>query len=134
MKKLLVLTSVALALLFTLSGFMTATAQNKSVAGEWQATWNTAIGTMNCHYTFKADGNILTGKVIAEMNENKTETEIADGKIEGDKITFTWVYNNDVQMVSTGKVAGDEINITRQVGSYGTEEAVATRVLSGEKK
>jgi hypothetical protein len=128
MKKRTVFSSMTLMLFLTLSVFTTANEKDQSVTGEWQATWNTAIGTMNCHYTFKADGNILTGKVIAEMNENKTETEIADGKIEDDKITFTWVYNHDVQMVTTGIVAGDEMKISRQVGSYGTEEAVATRI------
>ncbi|MBN1832324.1 MAG: hypothetical protein JW896_09460 [Deltaproteobacteria bacterium] len=128
MKKLMILSSMILLLFLTLSVLTTASAKDQSIAGEWKATWNTAIGTMNCHYTFKADGNILTGKIIAEMNENRTETEIADGKIEGDKITFTWLYNNDVQMVSTGIVAGDEIKISRQVGSYGNEEAVATRI------
>ena len=128
MKKLMILSSMTLILFLTLCVLTTAIAKDQSVTGEWQATWNTAIGTMNCHYTFKEDGNILTGKVIAEMNENETETEIADGKIEGDNITYTWIYNNDVKMVSTGKVTGDEIKLTRQVGSYGTEEAVATRI------
>jgi hypothetical protein len=128
MKKLMIFSSMILMLFLTLSVLTTASEKDQSIAGEWQATWNTAIGTMNCHYTFKADVNVLTGKVVAEMNENKTETEIADGKIEGDKITFTWVYNNDVQMFSTGIVDEDEIKLTRQVGSYGTEEAVATRI------
>jgi len=128
MKKLLILTCVALAFLFTLSGAMTASAQNKGAAGEWQAEWNTGIGTMTCNYTFKVDGKVLTGKVNAEMSGTESESEITDGKIEGDKITFTWTWDNGIQMVTTGKVTGDEINFTRQAGSYGTEEAVATRI------
>jgi len=128
MKKLMILNSMILMLFLTLSVLTTASAKDQSVTGEWQATWNTGIGTMSCHYTFKIDGNLLTGKVIAEMNDNKTEIEITDGKIEGDNITYTWIYNNDVKMVSNGKVTGDEIKLTRQVGSYGTEEAIATRI------
>ena len=127
MKKLLVLTCVALAF-FTLSGFMTASAQNKSVEGEWQAEWNAGIGIMTCNYTFKVDGKILTGKVIAEMNGTDSESEITDGKIEGDKITFAWVFDGTVKMVTTGQVNGDEIKLTRQPGNYATEEAVATRI------
>ena len=128
MKKLLVLTGVALLFLFVLSGPMTASAQNKGAAGEWQAEWNTGIGTMTCIYTFKVDGKILTGKVNAGMSGTEIESEITDGKIEGDKITFTWIWDNGVQMVTTGKVTGDEIKFTRQAGTYGTEEAVATRI------
>ena len=128
MKKMLVLTSVALVFFFTLSGFMTASAQNKNVAGKWQAEWNAGIGIMTCNYTFKVDGNVLTGNVSAEMNGTESESEITDGKIEGDKITFTWIWDNGVQMVTTGKVTGDEIKFTRQAGTYGTEEAVATRI------
>jgi hypothetical protein len=136
MKKLVITGTIAITLLLTLGGFMTADAQNEAnqgFAGEWQATFNTPIGAMNCHYTFKVAGNVVTGKVIAEMGGNNSESEITEGKIDGDKITFVWIYNNDVQMSSTGKLAGDELKLTRQAGSYGTEEAVATRIPDSKK-
>ncbi len=131
MKKLMIVWTISFTLVLVLCGITTAGAQNtpdKSIAGEWQATYNTPIGEMNCHYTFKVTGKVLTGSVVAEMSGNKSESEITEGKIEGDKITFVWVYNNDVQMSSTGKLAGDELKLTRQAGTYGTEEAVATRI------
>ena len=128
MKKILVLTGVAIAFLFSLSGFMTASAQNKSVAGSWQAEWNAGIGIMTCNYTFKVDGKVLTGKVSAEMNGTESESEITDGKIEGDKITFTWVFDNTVKMVTTGNITGAEIELTRKPGRYAAEKAVATRI------
>jgi hypothetical protein len=137
MKKLIIAGTITLTLLLTLSGLMTAGAQDeasKSIAGDWQATWNTPIGAMNCHYAFKVAGNVLTGKVTAEMSGNKSESEITEGKIDKDKITFVWVYNNDVRMVCTGKITADGISLTRQAGSYGTEEAVATRILTSNKK
>jgi hypothetical protein len=137
MKKFIIAGTITLTLLLTLSGLMTAGAQNaanKSIAGDWQAIWNTPIGAMNCHYTFKVEGNTVTGKVIAEMNGNKSESEITEGKIDEDKIIFSWIYNNDVKMVCTGKITADGISLTRQAGSYGTEEAVATRISGGEKK
>jgi len=137
MKKFVIAGTITLTLLLALSGLMTAGAQDeasKSIAGDWQATWNTPIGAMNCHYAFKVAGNVLTGKVTAEMSGNKSESEITEGKIDKDQITFVWVYNNDVRMVCTGKITADGISLTRQAGSYGTEEAVATRILTSNKK
>ena len=136
MKKLMITGSICLGLLIVLCGVFTAGAQNapdKSVAGEWQATFNTPIGAMNCHYTFKVTGNVLTGNVVAEMSGNKSESEITEGKIDGNKITFIWVYNNDVQMSSTGILEGNELKLTRQAGTYGTESAVATSVPDSKK-
>ena len=137
MKKFVIAGTITLTLLLVLSGLMTAGAQDeasKSIAGDWQATWNTPIGAMNCHYAFKVAGNVLTGKVTAEMSGNKSESEITEGKIDKDKITFVWIYNNDVRMACTGKITADGISLTRQAGSYGTEEAVATRILTSNKK
>ncbi len=128
MKKKIILNAIILTLLLILSGFMTASAQNKSVAGEWEAEWNAGIGVMTCHYTFKVDGNVITGKVSAEMNGTESESEITEGKIEGDTIAFAWTFDDTVKMVYTGKVNGDEIKFSRQPGRYATEEAVATRV------
>jgi hypothetical protein len=128
MKKMLVLTGAAFLFIFTLSGVMTASAQNKSVAGAWQAEWNAGIGIMTCNYTFKVNGKVLTGKVNAEMNGTESESEITDGKIEGDKISFSWVFDETVKMVTTGIVTGDEIKLTRRPGEYATEEAVAMRI------
>ena len=137
MKKLMITGSICLALLMVLCGVFTAGAQNaadKSVAGEWQATFNTPIGDMNCHYSFKVKGKVLTGSVVAEMSGNKSGSEIKEGKIDGDKIAFMWLYNNDVQMSSMGKLEGNELKLTRQAGSYGSESAVATRVPDSKKK
>jgi hypothetical protein len=128
MKKLMIAGTISFTLLLVLCGITAAGAQDKGIEGEWQAIFNTPIGAMNCRYTFKVKGKVLTGSVVAEMSGNKSESEITEGKIDGDKVTFVWVYNNDVQMSSTGKLAGDELKLTRQAGTYGTEEAVATRI------
>jgi hypothetical protein len=135
MKRHMVLGAIILAFFLTFGGAITAStgyAANSNIDGEWQATYNTPIGAMNCHYTFKSAGNLLTGKVVAEMGGSESGSEISEGKIDGDKITFAWTYNNDVPMTTTGKITGDEIQLTRQAGSYGTESAVATRVQSGK--
>jgi hypothetical protein len=134
MKKHVVLSAIALVFFLTFGGVITAStgyAANSSIDGEWQASYSTPIGAMNCHYIFKSAGDQLSGKVIAEMGGNQSESEITDGKIEGDKVTFAWTYN-DVPMAVTGKITGDEIQLTRQAGSYGSESAVATRKASGK--
>ena len=133
MKRLMIVRTIMVTLLLVLCGITAAGAQEKNFAGEWQATFNTPIGAMNCHYTFKVTGKVLTGSVVAEMSGNKSESEITEGKIDGDKITFVWVYNNDVQMSSTGRLEGNELKLTRQAGTYGTEEAVATRIPDSKK-
>ncbi|NLD35334.1 MAG: hypothetical protein GX654_00515 [Desulfatiglans sp.] len=135
MKRLVITGTIVITLVLVLFGFMTAGAQSeaKGFAGEWQATYTTPIGEMICNYTFKVEGNNVTGKVIAEMSGNKSESEITDGKIEGDKIIFAWIYNNDVPMSCTGILSGDELKLTRQAGTYGTEGAIATRITGNNK-
>ena len=135
MKTRMVVNAIALAFFLSCFGAMTAVsinAANSGIDGEWQATYNTPIGTMNCRYTFKTTGDQLTGKVVAEMGGTESESDISQGKIDGDKITFVWTYNNDVVMTTTGKITGDEIQLNRQAGSYGTEAAVAARIPSGK--
>ena len=135
MKTRMVVNAIALAFFLSCFGTITAAsanAANSGIDGEWQATYSTPIGSMNCRYTFKTAGDQLTGKVVAEMGGTESESDISQGKMDGDKITFVWTYNNDVQMTSTGKITGDEIQLTRQAGTYGSESAVATRIVSGK--
>jgi opacity protein-like surface antigen len=97
------------------------------VAGQWTATFDTRIGEQHYTYTFKVDGEKLTGTAKNDMGS----TEIANGTIKGDDISF--VENIDFNgtplvITYTGKVSGDEIKFTRKVGDFATEELVAKRV------
>jgi hypothetical protein len=94
--------------------------------GKWTATFNTQIGEQHYTYTFKVDGDKLTGTA---KNDNGT-TEIQDGKIQGDEISFTENLDfngNKLVITYTGKIAGDEIKFTRNVGEFAKEELVAKR-------
>jgi opacity protein-like surface antigen len=96
------------------------------VAGQWTATFNTQIGEQHYTYTFKVDGEKLTGTAKNDMGS----TEIVDGKIKGDDISFVENLNfngNQIVINYTGKIAGDEIKFTRKVGEFATEELVAKR-------
>ena len=61
-------------------------------------------------FTFKADGDKLTGSIATPMGERP----ITDGTVKGDEISFTMEMktpNGDSRkMTYTGKVAGDEIH------------------------
>jgi opacity protein-like surface antigen len=97
------------------------------VAGQWTATFNTQIGEQHYTYTFKVDGEKLTGTAKNDMGT----VEITDGTIKGDDIAFVENLDfngNKIVITYTGKVSGDEIKFTRKVGDFATEELTATRV------
>lgn len=97
------------------------------ISGQWTATFNTQVGEQHYTFTFKVDGEKLTGTAKSD-NGNVT---IENGTVKGDDVSF--VENLDYQgqklvITYTGKVSGDEIKFTRDVGGFGKEELVANRV------
>ena len=97
-----------------------------NVDGTWTATFDTQIGEQHYTYTFKADGEKLTGTAKNDWGERPIE----DGTLKGDDINFTENVEFQGQKITikyTGKLSGDEIKFTRQVGTFATEEIVAKR-------
>ena len=97
------------------------------ISGQWTATFNTQVGEQHYTFTFKVDGEKLTGTAKSD-NGN---VAIENGTVKGDDVSF--VENLDYQgqklvITYTGKVSGDEIKFTRDVGGFGKEELVAKRV------
>src|SRR5271156_1607235 len=97
------------------------------ITGQWTATFNTHVGEQHYTYTFKVDGEKLTGTA---KNDNGT-SDIQSGTVKGDDVTF--VENLDYQgqklvITYTGKISGDEIKFTRDVGGVAKEDLVAKRV------
>ncbi len=90
-------------------------AAGADVTGKWTAQVpGRNGGTREQTFTFKADGEKLTGSVSG-MQGN--EIAISDGKISGDDISFVVTMNfqgNEVKMNYKGTVSGDEIKFTRQ--------------------
>jgi len=84
------------------------------VTGKWVAQVPGRGGeTREATFTFKADGNQLTGSVSSPRGE----MPISDGKVDGDTISFNQVMEfngNEVKLMFKGKVSGDEIKFTRQ--------------------
>ena len=116
----------AVALLIFVAG-VALSAYAADISGQWTATFNTQVGEQNYTYTFKVDGEKLTGTAKSANGE----TEIQNGVVKGDDVSF--VENLDYQgqklvITYTGKVSGDEIKFTRDVAGAAKEELVAKRV------
>lgn len=100
------------------------------VTGTWKSEFDSQIGLQKYTYKLKQDGNQLTGKASSEVNDQKRETELQEGKVDGDNISFVEMLSfqgNDIRISYHGTIAGDELKLTREVGTFATEEIVARR-------
>jgi hypothetical protein len=98
------------------------------VTGTWTASFETQVGVQKYTYTFKVDGNKLTGKAKSELA--MTESDIAEGTVNGDDISFVenLTYQDmPLRIVYKGKLAGDEIKFTRTILDMFMEDLVAKR-------
>jgi hypothetical protein len=121
-KALLVLTVVLFCLVPALAA---------DISGKWTTTIKTAIGDMNYAFDFKVEGEKLTGKAVMSMGGDSSESVLSEGSVKGDEISFVEtlkVQGQELRCEYKGKISGDEIRGSRTVGSYGTEEFVASRV------
>jgi hypothetical protein len=87
--------------------------QTVDVAGKWETTRETPRGTMTSTFTFKVDGNKLTGTIGSQRGD----TEISEGTVDGNKISFKVVMtmgDRTFEMSYTGTVEGDTITGTMQ--------------------
>ena len=87
--------------LLLLLGSYTVFAQN-AIDGNWKGTRETPNGTFEVTYTFKVEGNVVTGTWKTQFGEAKLE----DGKIDGKKFTYTISFN-DVKLTSTAELIND---------------------------
>jgi hypothetical protein len=98
------ISAVLFSVFFALALTITASAQ-KSIAGEWDATFNTPGGPQPLTLLFKVDGEKITGTA----KRSRGDVPIS-GTIKGDDISFAYSidYNgNPVTITFTGKVKGD---------------------------
>jgi hypothetical protein len=107
-------------------------AAGADVSGKWTASVPGRNGqTRDQTFTFKADGEKLTGSVSGMQG---AEIPISDGKISGSNISFNVTMNfqgNEVKLKYEGVAAGDEIKFTRsREGSDQKQEFTAKRVKS----
>ena len=98
-------TLLTCAILLVLTGIA---AWAADVTGVWTGTISGGDGEYALTYTFKQDGQKLTGTISGPTDP----LQIQDGKVEGDKISF-WVQvdmgGSVVKFTSKGTIKGDEI-------------------------
>ena len=87
-------------LLLVFGGF-TALAQNP-IDGNWKGSRETPNGTFEVNYTFKVEGNVVTGTWKTQFGETKLE----DGKIDGKKFSYTISFN-DIKVSSTAELINE---------------------------
>ena len=97
--------------LLLLVGGLTGFAQN-TLDGNWKGTRETPNGTFEVNYTFKVEGNTLTGTWKTQFGEAKLE----NGKVDGKKFSYSLSFN-DMKLEYTGEVVSDnELSIKSERG------------------
>lgn len=106
--------------LLLLVGGLTTFAQN-TIDGSWKGTRETPNGTFEINYTFKVEGDRLTGTWKTQFGETKLE----NGKVDGKKFSYSISFN-DMKIDYTGEVVNDnELSVKSERG-----EMKLTRVKS----
>jgi len=97
--------------LLLLIGGLTTFAQN-AVDGNWKGTRETPNGTFEVNYTFKVEGNVVTGTWKTQFGEAKLE----DGKIDGKKFSYTISFNDDKLSSTAELINENEILVKNERG------------------
>jgi hypothetical protein len=94
-----------------LFGSLAAFAQ-KGIDGNWKGTRETENGTFEVSYTYKVEGNVLTGTWKTQFGETKLE----NGKVEGKKISYRITFNDRTINYTGELVSDDEIKLKNEMG------------------
>ena len=89
------------------------------IDGNWEGEMAGGPGggaPMKINYTFKADGNKLTGNT---KGMDGKDLAIADGKIDGDKFSYSLDFGMGQPMKFNGTVKGDTLELKMDMGGAG---------------
>ncbi len=97
------------------------------ITGNWKADLQTPQGQVQVSYSFKQDGETLTGTWQAA---NSPVVQISDGKVTGDKVSFVVkIEAAGMTFVHEGKIDGSEIQLTmKPSGDFPGSTIVAKKV------
>ncbi|MGN6355644.1 MAG: hypothetical protein ACTHLB_19820 [Parafilimonas sp.] len=90
-----------------LLGFMITKAQN-AIDGNWKGSRETPNGTMEFNYTFKVEGDTLTGVIKSQFGEVSFE----NGKVDGKNFSYSISFNGN-SIDFTGELVSDDQIITK---------------------
>ncbi len=130
MKRFILPTFFVIGLVLLGAGSMSA--QTSSIAGEWDASYNTPGGPRSFKLIFNVEGEKITG-TAKRSNGDVPLT----GTVKGDDISFYYTisYNgNDVTLSFTGKIKGDSMGGTIAFNENATDEWSATRTPATKPK
>jgi hypothetical protein len=110
----------------------TATAPAAEVVGTWDASVNTAQGTIPSQIKLKKDGAKLVGTIASQMGESPLEAEVKGNAL---TIWFTFQGGNGPMAIElAGTVTGDRIAGTMGVGGQAAGDWTASRVKDATAK
>ena len=84
------------------------TAEAADVTGKWSGQVPSRGDAVAATFTFKVDGDKLTGTMTGPQGE----VPLQEGKVSGDQISFATTGGN-AKILFHGTTAGDEIKMTR---------------------
>jgi uncharacterized protein (DUF2147 family) len=119
-------TSLALAALLAAGSAMAA-----DIDGKWTGT----VAQSEITFTFKAEGEKLTGTL--DNAAQPGATEIKDGKIKGNEISFhvlRTLQETETKVEWTGKLNGDELTLTRAAVAGNEPAPVVAKRVKEEAK
>ena len=109
---------VAAVLMLVFALMAAASALAADVSGKWKSEFQTGDGQKGQNvFTFKVDGEKLTGTVYSSLAD--ADAKIEEGEVKGDAISFAITRNmggNEARFQYKGKVAGDEIKFVVTIG------------------
>jgi len=108
--------------------FLAAAASAADITGNWKADLQTPQGKVQVSYTFKQEGDTLTGTWQAAQSPT---VQISDGRVTGEQISFVVKLdpNGAMTFAHEGKIDGDEIQLTmKPSGEFPGSTVVAKRV------
>ena len=103
-------------------------ASAQSIAGEWDASFNTPGGTRSFKIVFQVSGDTLTGTVKREAGDVPLL-----GTIKGTVVRFSYTveYNgNPLELTITATVTGDSMKGTVDFAGAGEDEFWAKRAVA----
>jgi len=107
---------------FILSFALAAISFAADITGKWSATVPGRKGDQTTTFTFKQDGDKLTGSIAAQQGDRP----ISEGKIGGDTVSFV-VESQRGKQTYTGTVSGSEIKFKREGGQGQPREFTAKK-------
>ncbi len=104
-----------------------------ALAADITGNWTGSSDQFSLKFTFKQDGETLTGNVIGPQGD---PLPISNGKVQGDKVSFTVKVDmggNSMTITHEGTIKGDEITLTTNVEGGGDFGGGGPMTLKREK-